>query len=296
MMDGGYVMKYKLFNQNLTAIINSYGAELKSLAKGEIEYIWPGNSNLWNRSSPVLFPIVGSLKNKQTKIFDSIYRMNQHGFLRDQEFTLVSQESSKIILEFISNEETYQMYPFKFKVQIIHELNNNSLTTTFMVFNLDEKEMFFNIGGHPGFCCPLYPGEKFTDYRIEFEKAETFSSPTVESDATLNFDVPYQTFKNLEVLHLDYEYFIVDAIVIPKVSSSYVKLLSKNNRGIKFDFKDFSSFAIWTHPAQAPFVCLEPWIGYADRFDSDGNFESKADLIYLQPNQTFSCSYTIEII
>lgn len=289
-------MKFKIFNDKLTAIIDSKGAELKSLVNGDIEYIWPGSEDSWNRSSPVLFPIVGSLKNKQTNILGKTYYMNQHGFLRDQEFLLVTQDCNKLVLEFISNDETFQMYPFKFKALITHELQNQTLTTTFTIISLDDKEMFFNIGGHPGFRCPLRPNEQFNDYRIEFEKSESFASPTVENDATLNFDLPYMIFKNLQTLHLDYDYFKVDAIVIPKVSSRYVKLLSKKNTGIKFSFKDFSSFAIWTHPKKAPFICLEPWIGYADRYDTDGEFTSKADLVYLKSQQIFKCSYSIEII
>lgn len=289
-------MKYKLYNNGVSVVVNSLGAEVKSMIHDDIEYIWPGSQDSWNRSSPILFPIVGSLKNKKTTIFDQEYVMSQHGFLRDQEFTLVSQESNEIILEFKSTPETMMMYPFNFTVRVIHTLEKRSLTTTIQIVNDDEREMFFNIGGHPGFSCPIFDNEVFSDYRIEFEKSESFASPSVESDATLNFDKPYRTFKNLNVLHLDYDYFEIDAIIIPKVNSSYVKLLNKDNKGIKFSFGDFNSFAIWTHPNKSPFVCLEPWIGYADSYNSEGIFTHKPNLIYLKANKEFTCAYKIEII
>lgn len=289
-------MKYKLYNNGISVIINSRGAEVKSLIKDDTEYIWGGSEQSWNRSSPILFPIVGSLKNKTTKIFDREYSMSQHGFLRDQDFHLVSQECCEIVLEFNSNDKTHKMYPFNFTARVNHTLEKNTLTTTVKVTNNDSKEMFFNIGGHPGFSCPLFAGEEFTDYRIEFEKTESFASPSVENDATLNFDKPYKVFKNLSVLNLDYSYFEIDAIIIPKVNSNFVKLLNKDNKGIKFSFDDFNSFAIWTHPNKSPFVCLEPWIGYADSYNSDGIFINKPDMVSLKPNEEFTCQYKIEIL
>lgn len=291
-------MVYTIQNEHIVCEINSRGAELYSLkSKNGIEYIWQRDPEYWSYCAPVLFPIVGRLKDNRTIINEKDYFLNSHGFLRDQEFEVFQIKDSEISLVNTFNQNTLKLYPFKYKVMITYTLTDKTLRTNYKVINETEGNIVFNIGGHPAFNCPLYPGEEFEDYTIYFEEAESFTSPKVEANGTLNFDEPVRRYEGLEKLELDYNLFTIDTIVIPRVRSHYVSLLNKEGKGLKLSFPDFKSFGIWTPYKKKPkFICLEPWHGYGDRHNSDNQFSKKDDLIKVKPLEDFNIHYDIEII
>ena len=283
-------------NEFLRAEISLKGAELKGLSGNGVEYVWKGNPKYWNRSAPFLFPVVGTLKDKETYFDGKLYKMGSHGFLRDQVFEVLSQKEDEVILVNVFNEETLAKYPFKYKAIVTYKLIEKSLKTEVEIYNLDLNDMPFNIGGHPAFNCPMFEGDTFEDYSIHFEKEETFVSPFVESNATLNFGKAGCTYQDLRVLDLKKDLFDIDTIVIPRVRSKKVKLLNKNGKGVEFEYPKFSTFAIWTPFNDAPFVCLEPWIGYNDRHDSNKDFLTKDNLITLKSLESYKVDYTIKIV
>ena len=289
-------MEFKISNEYLELVVSSKGAEKQSLISKQtnINYLRDVDG-FWNRKAPLLFPIVGKLRDLKTFINNKEYSMNQHGFVRDQEFELYSQTENKLVLVNSYSEETLKMYPFKYKVYVTYTLNGKQLDTEFKVVNEDYQVIPFNYGGHPGFRVPLYENETFEDYKIVFEKEENFDAPTVMlENGTLNFvnTVKYEKVKELQ---LNYKYFEIDAIVNPKIKSQSVKLVNKDNKGIKFDFIGFPSLAIWTKP-NAPFVCLEPWIGYADHHDSNYQFIEKDNMQFLNPECEAKATYSITVL
>lgn len=289
-------MEFKISNQYLELVVSSHGAEKQSLycKENNINYLRDVDK-YWNRHAPLLFPIVGKLRDLKTNINNREYSMNQHGFVRDQEFELYSQTENELVLVNTYNEDTLKMYPFRYKVFVKYTLVDKTVHTEFKVVNEDYQVIPFNYGGHPGFRLPLYENETFEDYCVEFEKVENFDAPRVVlENGTLDFDNTI-SYRDIKKLQLKYEYFEIDAIVIPKVKSQSVKLINKENKGIKFDFKGFPSLAIWTKP-NAPFVCLEPWIGYADKYNSNYQFIEKDNMQFLNPECEFSATYSITIL
>lgn len=289
-------MEFKISNEYLELVVSSHGAEKQSLVckTNNINYLRDVDQ-YWGRHAPLLFPIVGKLRDLKTFINNKEYSMNQHGFVRDQEFELLSQTDNQLVLVNKYNEDTLKMYPFKYKVIVTYTLNGKTLDTNFKVVNDDYQVIPFNYGGHPGFRCPLYPNETFEDYYVVFEKEENFDAPLVKvENGTLDFDNTIK-YEHIDKLQLEYKYFELDAIVIPKVKSQSVKLINKDNKGIKFDFKGFPSLAIWTKP-NAPFVCLEPWIGYADKYNSNYQFIEKDNMQFLNPEEQFDVTYSITIL
>ena len=281
---------------NISFKVNELGAELKSLTCDGKEYIWSSDPKFWKRSAPFLFPIVGSMKGHKTIINGKEYTLTQHGFLRDQVFDVVLVEDSKIVFEKKYSEETLMKYPFKYKAKVTYEIIDESLKTSVEITNLGEEEMPFNIGGHPAFNCPLYDNETFEDYKVVFEKPETFGSPLVVEGGLLDFDKPVYALENAKEINLKKDIFTIDTILIRDVKSKSVKLLNKENKGIEFSYPKFSTLAIWTPYNEAPFICLEPWIGYNDLHDTNGEYLTKADLVKLNPNESYEVSYTIKII
>lgn len=289
--------RWTLKNDYLTVEVSEYGAELKKLeGKNGVNYIWYSDPKYWSYSAPFLWPTVGCLKDKKTYFNGVLYKHRQHGILRNQEFKLVSQKEDELSFENRYSSDTLKEYPFKYKATVTYKLAGKKLFTNIEIENLDSIDMPFNIGGHPAFNCPLYDGEKFSDYVIEFSEEESFDSPHVMPNATLDFSRIDARYRGLKTLNLNKNMFFLDTIINTKVKSKSVKLLNPKGLGIKFSFAGFKTFAIWTPFNDAPFVCLEPWNGYNDLVDSDKDFLKKADLIILKPNCKYQVGYTMEII
>ncbi|MEC9490594.1 MAG: aldose 1-epimerase family protein, partial [Halanaerobiales bacterium] len=161
----------KLENKEIKIKVDTQGAQLQKLIlkKDEKNYLWHGDSKFWGRRAPVLFPIVGRLKNDEYQYNNQKYQMTQHGFARDNEFELVDQGKNYLIYTFEENKETLEKYPFQFKLKIKYAIQANSLLITYQVINQDQKDMFFSIGAHPAFYWPLEDDEKKEDYYLEFE-------------------------------------------------------------------------------------------------------------------------------
>lgn len=284
-----------LKNNYLDVTTKTEGAELTSIKlKGE-EYLWSGDEKYWGRHAPVLFPIIGGLKNGKTCIDGKEYFMGRHGFARDMIFEEIGYNQDKDTYLLKSNEETLKVYPYKFELYISYELTENRVKVTYKVNNIDDRTIIFSIGGHPAFCCPIAENEKFEDYYIEFEKNEIqkfISQPNglISFEENLILD-------NENKLKLDKNVFRdIDTYIFNNLNSKAVTLKSnKSNKSVTVHFENFPYFGIWTKPDDAPFICLEPWHGVNDTVDSNGEFKDKLGVIKLDKGKTFSCSYEIEV-
>lgn len=261
------------------------GAELVSVIYNGIEKMHDGQ-NFWNRHSPILFPIVGKLKENKTKINGKEYEMGQHGFARDMEFEEISENSYVLT----SNEETLKKFPFKFELYVSYEVDGNKLTTKYKVINKSDETMIFGLGGHPAFVCEYTSGK----YRIEFENEENnVEIMQLENGLISNKKIPIEKYIKENRIFLDRNTFENDAIIMKNLSSNKVFLKTETKKVLTFDFTDFPYLAIWSKP-EANFVCIEPWFNTADKVNSNGNFEEKEDLIELEPNKEFNAKYSVE--
>ena len=260
------------------------GAELISIEKDGFERLHDGLKD-WNRHSPILFPIVGKLKDNKTRINGNIYEMGQHGFARDMDFESIGNNS--YVLRY--NEETLKKYPFKFELFVSYEVIENSVITHYKVVNKDDKMIYFGLGGHPAFNCDYASGQ----YRLEFEDIEK-DMEIYQLDNGLVKDKPEKKtrFVKENRIYLNNKTFENDAIIIKNVKSRVVYLKTETKTVLAFEFKDFPYLGIWSKPG-AHFVCIEPWFNTADKVSSNGIYEEKEDLIELSPNQEFFAEYTV---
>ncbi len=285
-------MEYKIKHDELEIVINSKGAEQEHLFFNGKDYMRRRDS-FWNRKAPVLFPIVGSLKDLKTYINGELFSMTQHGFARDREFELFKQEDNKLIFVDEYDDNTLKLYPFKYQLFIEYSIEGRKLEVRYKVVNKGKEDMYFNIGGHPGFNLPMYEKDTFEDYKVEFMETESWDAPTV-SNGTLDF-INTIAYRNVNEIKLNYKLFEIDAVVIPNIKSKSVNLVNKEGKGINFAYKGFNTLAIWTRPG-APFVCLEPWKGYADHSDSDYDFIKKDDIVCLKENESYTFGYDVTIL
>jgi len=160
-----------LENDHLKVWVKPKGAELKSLVNKStgIEHIWDSDPKYWAKSSPVLFPIVGGLKDNTYKVGKETYSLPRHGFAREMMFDLESKTADKVVFNLSSNEETLKVYPFYFDFKVIYTLLEKELSITYQVKNTGQSEMYFSIGAHPAFAIPFENEEGYDNFYLEFE-------------------------------------------------------------------------------------------------------------------------------
>ena len=283
-------MKTVIKNTFLTATINSFGAELCSLKNKENkEYIWAGNSDFWGKHSPILFPIVGTLKNNSFHYNAKEYDLSRHGFAREMEFKLIDKKEDSATFSLQSTEETLRVYPFQFELQIIYTVDNYNLSIEYKVINKGNSKMPFSIGAHPAFALPGY----FEDYSIQFDKEEFLEYYLLENDLISNQTKKLETQEGQ--IPLTYELFKNDALIFKTLKSKSLTILENRNPFLRVNFKDFPSLGIWTK-MNAPFLCIEPWFGYSDTNENSGNLFEKEGIQILEENATFRSEFSIEVL
>ncbi len=283
-------MTTTISNSNLTAIINHLGAELISLrTKENKEYIWEGNPEFWGKHSPILFPIVGTLKNNSYLFNEVEYHLYRHGFARDMEFDIIDFKDNSATFSIQYSRETLKVYPFEFELQITYTIEGNSLKVQYKVINTSKTQMPFSIGAHPAFAL----SGNFENYSIAFEQEETLEYYILENDLVS------KTTKKLEAnskqILLNYELFNNDALIFKSIKSNSLTLLENSKPMIKVCFKDFPNLGIWTKKS-APFLCIEPWFGYSDTEGNSGTIFEKEGIKILEGNKTFNSKFSIEIL
>jgi galactose mutarotase-like enzyme len=288
-------MSIKLENEIIEIVILEKGAELSSMKlKGDnLEYIWSGNAEYWNRHAPILFPIVGKVNNNSYMVDENTYHLSQHGFARDMDFSIVENDKNHAQLSLLWNEDLLRLYPYKFELLVDYRLEGNTLHIGYRVKNCDIQSIYFSIGAHPGFNCPLSDGESFEDYYFEFENNEYASITLLNKDGLLLRDaVPF--LKNERIIPINKALFANDALIFKNLKSNKITLKNtKNPHTLTVNFDKFPFLGLWSKPSGAPFVCIEPWFGHADYYDFHGDFKNKEDIIALPCKEEFSCTYSI---
>lgn len=280
----------EISNSNLTAQINPFGAELISLKnKQNTEYIWEGNPDYWGKHSPILFPIVGTLKNNSYQYEGIEYHLSRHGFAREKEFNIIEKSSDSVTFSLLSSAETRKVYPFDFELQIIYSLNVNNLAIEYKVFNKSKSQMPFSIGAHPAFAMP----GNFEDYSLEFNQEEPLEYYLLENDLISN-KTNQLDVKN-KIVNLNYPLFENDALIFKSLQSNSLTILKKSKPILKTTFKGFPNLGIWTKK-EAPFLCIEPWYGYSDTEEKYGNLFEKEGIQVLKEKEVFQSIFSIEIL
>lgn len=280
---------HSISNDKISITVNSLGAELTSLKSNGKEFVWQSDKAVWARYAPVLFPIVGKLKNDHFVHDNSTYSLLQHGFARDTDFTLTGQAKNSLEFELAADENTLKIYPFHFSLRIAYELNENTLSIKYKVYNPDSKNLLFSIGAHPGFSC-----KSLNECYLEFEnKNELVAEKLV--DGLLNGDT-YMVKLDSGCLQLNTNLFDNDALVFKNSQVEKVALCSKAS-GLRLIMhcRNWPYFGIWSKKGSDAFVCLEPWYGIADPVKASGKLAGKEGIINLEPYKTFEAEFSLEI-
>jgi galactose mutarotase-like enzyme len=277
-------------NSNVTAQIKHLGAELFSLKSNQNkEYIWEGNPVFWGKHSPILFPIVGSLKNNNYQYDEKEYRLSRHGFAREMKFELIEKTEESATFSLVSTNDTKKVYPFDFELQICYSLEENTLNINYKVINKNDFEMPFSIGAHPAFAL----NGDFENYSLEFQQDEILEYYLLEKELISNNS--NEIFLKNRQFSLNYKLFENDALVFKRLESKSITILQNANPILKVNFSNFPNLGIWT-VQNAPFLCIEPWFGYSDTLNEYEKFSKKEGIQLLKKNEIFNSNFNIEIL
>ena len=280
-------MFQELRSEVLKVRIASAGAELHSVRRldDDTEYLWQADPAHWSRHAPVLFPIVGRLAGDELRHLGRTARMSQHGFARGADFDLVQRLDELIVFELRDSPATRERCPFRFRLRIAYHLQADRLRVGYEVHNPDGRDLFFSLGAHPGFACPLGGRGQFEDWRVEFQRPELAARWYLRDGLVAGSRDGFLTGRRMR---LSQALFRADALVFKDLRSEWVRLASdRSPRFVRLEFPGFPCFGIWSPGTGAPFVCLEPWCGLADAEVPAGELCDKEGIIRLPARQTF---------
>jgi galactose mutarotase-like enzyme len=287
---------FTIEDQQLRINIHPKGAELQSIFhKGlQTEYMWSGDPAFWGKHSPLLFPIVGTLKDNTYYFEDKAYHLPRHGFARDRDFAVESKSPDSIIFLLSSDQATRAIFPFEFELRVIYRLLPEGLTTTYRINNPAETPLYFSVGGHPAFRVPLAAGTEYTDYYLEFDKEEDAPRWPISKDGLIERE-PQALLVDAKTIPLTKELFARDALVLKGLRSSAISLRSaRTEKGLRMAFPGFPFLGIWAAPG-ADFVCIEPWCGIADSVDSNHQWITKEGINRLEAGGAFERTWTLSL-
>ena len=290
-------------SNSLTASIDTMGAQLMSLRKGDAEYLWQGDPNWWPRRAPILFPIVGVLKDSKAESAEGTITLARHGLARLNQFEVVEQSASSVTLKLQSTEETRKSYPYDFELKLIFSVAGDTLTQTYEVTNPANVVLPFTLGAHPAFNIPI-PGVEaasLDQYHLLFTRSWTSYGPSITDEGLCDYTTPQRLIVDSDTLPLSWE--IIDrekTITLEDVPDRRITLAASTEapseaHGIQMDFEGFDYLGIWSAAPGCPFVALEPWCGIADTVDTDGVFEHKPGIISLEPGQSIAKTLNIKV-
>ena len=279
---------FKLRSTTVEIIINPLGAEIQQLkhaTHGNI--LWQKNDQIWNRFAPILFPIVGRLINDQYTLNDQSYTMRQHGFARDQVFQVIEHSEDSITLRLTDNEQTLAQYPFRFELLVKYTLYQDKLEIEHRVTNLDTAELFYSLGGHPGFHIDGKLSEYYLDFGADYSLKQHLITGNYYNGKTKEIQLSRK-------FQLSDDLFTSDAIVIKSPPFKSIGFGKTNGpKLLTLHCDTWTAVGLWTKPG-APFFCIEPWWGWADALDSSGNINEKEGIMSLASRRHSTHKYCIE--
>ena len=293
-------MEASICNSAISVAVSTLGAEMVSLKsmKTGLEYIWQGDPAYWTGHAPILFPIVGSLRGKRALLPNGREcRLERHGLARRQKFKLLRSGESSLTFRTASGMQSKQLFPYPYELEIAYTIRNRSVAVKYTVHNPGHDPLPFCIGGHPAFNCPIGPEDKFGEYVLEFDEAETAycMSPDPKT-GLLNPADRRCILNNRRSLPIRHSLFERDALVLDDLNSRGVVLYHPvHSYGVRMDFPDFPYLGVWS-TSDAPFVALEPWHGMSTCEDEDDDFLHKRGVCILAPGKKKSFRYVLTIL
>jgi galactose mutarotase-like enzyme len=274
------------------ACVLAQGAELCWLRDGAgVDYLWDAGA-AWPRHAPVLFPIIGRLKDDTLWHDGQAYRVTQHGFARDRRFTWVERTATGCVLLLEDDDATRALYPFPFRFQIGYEIDGATLKVSYTLTNTGDAPLPASMGAHPAFRWPLAPGVAKEAYALTFEAPEPEDIRSVSGG--LLTDVRRPSPLDGRVLALSDALFAEDALIWEQPTSRWVRFAAGQGPGLTVAWDGFPQLGVWMRPG-SDFLCIEPWAGTASPAWFDGPFMDKPHAFHVAPGAVHQAFYSVTL-
>lgn len=291
-------MRYLIENELIRVEVESLGAELKSMVKKEtgLDYMWCADPKYYKRTSPNLFPIVGSLNGGVYRYKNQEYKMGQHGFARDMEWDVEKKSNTELWFYLSSDSDTLERYPFVFKLALGYQLDGTSLKVIWRVKNTDDRTMYFSCGGHPCFTCPIHGEKDKTGYSYNFHTEGDVIYHPITKDGMMKDE-----FGKFDLVDgkatLTPDFFDNGAYIVEDDQIHKVSLTDPSGHDyLTVTFEDAPLFGLWSAEGKnAPYAAIEPWYGRCDRAGFHGSLEEREWGHALAAGHEFTRSYTITV-
>ena len=272
------------------------GAELQSLFRTDLrlEYLWSGDPAFWGKFSPVLFPIVGGLKDNTYFYKGQPYQLGRHGFARDRVFDVIAQSSNHVVFGLKSDAETKKVYPFDFSFELSYTISGDTLTVGYKIINTGNEVMYASVGAHPAFRIPLTDDTQYEDWFLQFNQTEQSGQWPLTKDGLIEA-APIPCLEKTQTLALNKPLFYGDALVFKDLQSTSISIKSQQSaHGLDMQFDGFPFYGIWA-AKDADFVCLEPWCGIADSANTDQQLINKEGIHTITAGDSFERSWSVSV-
>ena len=288
-------MLHIIHNDVMTVAAEEVGAQLWSILGADgTQYLWQGDPRYWSDRSLTIFPYVARLWEARYEMDGEAFPLPIHGFAPGSRFELTEKTDEGMTLELRDRERTLAQYPRRFAFRVTYALEGRTLGVTYAVENLDERAMYFGLGGHPGFNVPLEAGLSFEDYRLRFAQPCAPERVGFTPDCFVSGeDMPFPLEEG-GVLPLCHTLFDDDAIVLRGMAREVTLEAPGGARSVTVSFPDMPYLGIWPK-TDAPYVCIEPWSSLPARTGEIACFEKQEDLIRLEPGKTYTNRWTIRV-
>ena len=270
--------EYILKNDELTVRVCNVGAELTGLYshRTETEYLWQPGGETWPHSSLLLFPNPGRIAQDRTVIGGKVYPAMMHGFASTMPFTCTAHTDTRLVLELTANDYTRRYYPYEFCLAVEFLLEGDRLTQHFHVINRDEKPLYYCLGAHPGFYCPIGLNEPAEDYALVFDRPQDLNLLHMQENTRLVTGEKTPYLQGETRIPLGDRFFDNGPMLFDGMDAGTVTLRSeKSGRFVEFGIRGFPYLCLWGVPTKMSLIAIEPWIGTSDRVDTDHVWETK---------------------
>lgn len=279
---------WKLGNQRYQVAVSAGGGELSSVRDKLTgrEWLWRPTPGVWNNSATQLFPVVGALVQEGIRVNGQFLSLPAHGFLRQQPFTCIEQDTNHLLLEARYTSETFSIWPWRWRIRLQLTLYADGFSVSQFVFNDDRQPFWYSIGWHPGFALPV---ASESGWYIQFG-GDAARGPFPTRDRTL---VTEGRTQMTSVFRLTEDAFCAGAVYFGDCKQRPIRVCSpEGNTVMTFETTEHDWLALWGVPG-ADLLCVEPLAGTTDAPDFDGRIENKRGIRQLAPGH--SESFTVRL-
>ena len=262
------------------AWIDAVGAEAVDWRVNGRRLLWSADPAIWARTAPILFPVVGRVRDGQIKVAGRAYPMPIHGFANSSLFGIVERNEDRVLLALADNAETRASFPFSFRLAVEYRITPDALAVSLTVSNTGEGGLPYATGWHPGFALPFSDTGR-DRHVIEFETEEMASVPAITAAGLFSSKsrpIPLEGNR----LPITDELMSREALCFLNARSRSVRLIAPDGVAISVDVENFPHLALWSRDA-GPFLCIETWTGHGDPDGFDGDIFSKPSMRILPP-------------